>query len=99
MFDLMSQPYNVIHEMYRVLYVKDQLRKDQEEQRKKQEAEEAKRKEKEERERKLHQVPSIMSANPMRTPPSKQSKQEANSTPVGDITMSDLEDFIEEVTS
>ena len=93
----MNQPYNVVHEMYRVLYVKDQLRKEREQQEKEKEERERRKAEKEEREKRLHQVPAIFAANTKNTPPLK-IPQESDAQNLN-ISAEDIEDFIEEVAT
>ena len=101
MLELLNQPYNVIHELYYIIFVKEMARQKAEEEKQKKEEEERKKQEaekKKERERLANNVPkSFAAAKTMRTPPTKQA-QEINDSLSG-MTEDDLEDFIEEVSN
>lgn len=100
MLELMNQPYNVIHELYHIIFVKEMARRKAEEEKKKQEEEERKKQEEEEKKRKealASNVPrAFAAAKTMRTPPKDKPTNTSDDLPM--VTQDDLEDFLEEVT-
>jgi hypothetical protein len=100
----MDQPFNVVHEMYRLVYLKSlaQRKKDEEEKAK---AEEKKKQEQEERREKLRtNVPAFATKSAvLGTPPqneetSKPVESKPEDSPVvQQMISSDMEDMIEEV--
>lgn len=101
MLELMNQPYNVVHELYHILFLKEQARRKAEEEKAKQEEEERKKQEiekKKEREQLASNVPrAFAAAKTMRTPPSEHAQESTPNLPM--VTQEDLEDFLEEVTT
>lgn len=86
-----------MHELYRFIFEKSKALKEKEEEDKRRAEEEEEKRLAEEREAKRNNVPLLFAANKSRnTPPSKQDEV---TKAAQNVTVEDLEDFIEEVTS
>jgi len=85
-----------VHELYRIVFNQRQAMLEKEERERKEKEEAEKRALEEEREKRSGNMPMTYAVNHSRvTPPSKQD----HSSAADNITVSDLEDFLEEVTS
>lgn len=105
LFELLDQPFNVVHELYRIVYLKSKLQKEKDEREKLEAEEKARQEALAHREQIRNNVPAFATKNEVlkQTPPQNKpeniDKHDPSMALASQMISSDMQDVLEEVIS